>query len=385
MLLKTYVKEIKDCFRDRRTLLLTVFLPIVMMTALTLFYESLAAGGEGDTFTLAVPSSITAEEEAIFLNYQNIEIVKANDPEALLLEGEAHAAILFSDQFIEQVNEGGKAAITLIGDSFSQKSSNLMSIVTNALSTFEKQTIMERLQAQGTDPELIQPFVITQKELSEENPMINLLAMLIPLILTLAIGVGAGPAAADLFAGEKEKKTMEALLMTPVKRSTLLLSKWLTISTVGTITGIITLLVVALEITFLTEHLKQAITIDENFIYILAIALLVIIVYSMFVASLLMLTSIIGKTVKEAQSYSTPIMMLIVFPTMIVTGIGVNELGFHHFAIPMLNIFSLIKELLFGIINTNHILTVIGSNVIVMILVFIIGRILFMKDKWVMN
>ncbi len=71
--------------------------------------------------------------------------------------------------------------------------------------------------------------------------------MLISFILAITIGVGAGPAAADLFAGEKERKTMEALLMTPVKRSTLLLSKWLTISSIAAITGITTLIVVALE------------------------------------------------------------------------------------------------------------------------------------------
>ncbi|MEM5590929.1 ABC transporter permease subunit [Niallia circulans] len=69
----------------------------------------------------------------------------------------------------------------------------------------------------------------------------------------ISFRVGASPAAADLFAGEKEKKTMEALLMTPVKRSTLVISKWLTITTIGVLTGLITLLVVVLEIAFLRK------------------------------------------------------------------------------------------------------------------------------------
>ncbi len=102
-----------------------------------------------------------------------------------------------------------------------------MTLVTKAFSSYEKMIVSNRLEQTGTDPNLLQPFVIEQKEISEDDIGSNLLAMMVPLMLVLAIGIGAAPSAYDLFAGEKEKKTMEALLMTPVNRSTLLLSKWL--------------------------------------------------------------------------------------------------------------------------------------------------------------
>lgn len=84
MLLNIYLKEIKDCFRDRRTLLLTVFLPIIMMSGLTLFYEKLSSDGADDSLTLAVSSTILAEEENIFAVYENIELMKTADPEAVV-------------------------------------------------------------------------------------------------------------------------------------------------------------------------------------------------------------------------------------------------------------------------------------------------------------
>lgn len=385
MLLNIYLKEMKDSFRDRRTLFLTVLLPIVMMTGLTFFYEKLASDGEGESFTLAVNQSLSTEEEKIFSAYENIELVKSTDPEETLQEGDAVAALILSPDFISNIENGKEASVTIIGDSFSQKSSNLMNLVTNALTVYEKSVTAERLQAQGTDLSLIQPFTINQKEISEEDPNINILALLIPLILALAIGIGAGPAASDLFAGEKERKTMEALLMTPVNRGTMLFAKWLTIASVGSITGIITLIVVALEINLLTENLKNAISFGDNAALIIGLAVFISIIYAMFNASLLMITSIIGKTVKESQSYSTPVMMLAMFPSMIITGIGINELSFQHFAIPIMNLFSLLKELLFGIVQMEHILITLVSNLICMVIIFIIGRILFMKDKWVMN
>ncbi|WP_191559740.1 ABC transporter permease [Metabacillus idriensis] len=385
MLLDIYLKEMKDCFRDRRTLFLTVLLPIIMMTGLTLFYESLVSDGEGNTYTLALDKKISEAEADIFSVLENVEIVKTENPEEAIKEGEAQAAVLLDSDFTAKIEDDQAVSITIIGDSFSQNSSTLMTLVSGALTAYEKTIVSERLAQEGTDPSLIQPLSIEKKEVSEEDPTINLLALLVPMILALAVGIGAGPAASDLFAGEKEKKTMEALLMTPVSRSTLLFSKWLTISSIGTITGMITLAVVALEIAFLTENLRKAVSFGDEAPLIIGIAILISVIYAMFIASVLMVTSIIGKTVKESQSYSTPIMMLVTIPAFTTTNLGINELAFHHFAIPILNLFSLLKELLFGVIQYDHILIAIGSNVLFMATAFLIGRALFMKDKWVMN
>lgn len=384
MLRKIYLKEMKDAFRDRRTLLLTVFLPILMMSALTFFYESLISDGEEKSYTLAVQEDI-GHEENIFADYENIELVKYENPKEAVKNGEVHAAILFSEGFIEQVNSAEKAKVTIIGDSFSQNSSNLMNLLENILSNYEKAVISNRVMEAGMDLTLIQPFAIEYSEISGEDPNINILAILIPLILSIAIGVGASPSSAEIFAGEKEKKTMEALLMTPVSRSTLVWAKWLTISSIGTIIGIVTLIVVAIEIFFFTEHLKAAVNFNGNAIAVIGLAIVISIIYAMVCASILMITSIVAKTVKEAGSYSAPVMMIAIFPMMIIMGVGVSELSFVHFAIPIMNLFSVMKELVFGVIDVQHIGIAVVSNLVVTFVLFMVGRIMFMKDKWVMN
>ncbi|UXH45160.1 ABC transporter permease [Rossellomorea vietnamensis] len=385
MLLSIYLKELKDSFRDRRTLLLTVFLPIFMMSGLVFFYENMVSSGEGETYALAVDSNVSKDVLQIFSGNEAIELVKTDNPRKAVEEGEALVAMIVSSDFIQNINEGKQADITLIGDSFSQNSSNLMNAATNSLTAFEKEVTSERLRAEGTDLSIIQPFTITKQEVSDDEGSMFLLSFLVPLILAISIGVGTSPSAADLFAGEKEKKTMEALLMTPVKRSTLMLSKWLTIASVGVITGLVTLIVLAIEITLFTENLKDAVSFGDNVYVIIGISLLLTIVYAVFIASLQMITSILGKTVKEAGSYSAPIMMLAAFPGMIITNVGLNELNFKHFAIPILNLFSQFKELLMGVVDYQHIAITIGSNLVIMLIIFAIGRVLFLKDKWVMN
>ncbi|WP_203289472.1 ABC transporter permease [Metabacillus sp. cB07] len=385
MLLNCYLKEMKDCFRDSRTLILTVLLPIILMTGLTLFYERMVSDGGENTYTLAVEKTISQAEAELFTPLKNVELVKTGNPEEAVKEGDAQAAVILESDFNAKIEDGKTAAITMIGDSFSQNSSTLMTLVSGVLTAYEKTVVGERLAENGTDPSLIQPLAIEQKEMSQEDPTINLVALLVPMILALAIGIGASPAASDLFAGEKEKKTMEALLMTPVSRTTLLFSKWLAISSLGAITGLITLGVVSLEVAFLTENLRKAVSFGSDAPIIIGIALLISVVYAMFMASVLMLTSIIGKTVKESQSYSSPVLMIGTIPALTTTSIGINEFELHHFAIPVLNLFTILKELLFGIVEYDHILLVLGSNLAVIVIALIIGRILFLKDKWVMN
>ena len=159
----------------------------------------------------------------------------------------------------------------------------------------------------------------------------------------------------------------------------------MTITTIGLFIGSLTLLVVTVEIYFFTEELRSAIESINEVGMVMGISLGVVVIYSLLSASILMLTSIIAKTVKEAQSYVTPVMLLGMFPAMFMTMIGVNELNFIHFAIPIVNMFSIIKELFAGVIDYQHLFIFVLSNLIVAIVLFIISRMLFLKDKWVIS
>lgn len=386
MLRKVYFKELKDAFRDQRTLLLTVLIPIIMMTGLVLFYEfTFFSSSEGEEYDLAISEGIGDEERTVFQEHENINLIEFADPVDAVIEGEAQAAVIFEANFFDKLDTHETTEVTIYGDTFSRNSSNLIQEVTLALATFERAVVLERLLAEGVDHEIIVPFTIEQSEISEESMPLNLLAMLVPLMLILAIGIGASPSASDLFAGEKERKTMEALLMTPVKRSTLLIGKWLAITTIGAVIGIITLLVVLLEIQFFTEHLLSAFQETENMFLIFAMIALIAIAYAVFSAAILMLTSIAAKTVKESQSYSTPVMMIAIVPAMLTQTMGVHEFNLFHYSVPILNFFTINKELLLGIINIEHILIVIGTNLLAGIILFAICRMMFMKDKWVMD
>ncbi|MFJ7939474.1 ABC transporter permease [Peribacillus sp. NPDC096622] len=388
MFLDMYLKEMKEALRDRRTLILSVFLPILLLTGLTLFYESMMNTDENETYTLAVDPSFSKDAKGLLDGLNQIQVQSFDDPIKAVQEGEAAAALQVSEGFMEKIEKGKQVTFNLSGDTYSQDSSFTISQIESALTLFEKQVIQERLQNIKADSQLISPLQVNIKEVgldTDNGASLSILSIFLPMIITMAISTGAYPLASDLFAGEKDRKTMEALLMTPVSRGKILVAKWLTISSIGALAGIISILVVTLELIFLTEELRKGFNFGNDLWLILPIALSVTVLFSMFMGALQMSASIISKTVKESQNYLSPITMLVILPALFLGGTGLHELTNKHFLLPIFNIFALFKELIYGVIDIQNIFLTASSLIVSIILFFAVSRILFLKDKWVLN
>lgn len=377
-------KELKDSFRDQRTLLLTVLLPLVLMSGLVFFNENLLSPYEEDIYEVAVQDAQYPLVQKLLADSENLHISAVDNVKETIEEGNAVAGIVISADFEEKIAAGATPSVQILNDPNSQSSSLATSAIEASFMKYSQSIVTEQLAAQSIDTAILTPFHLEQMQIVEGDLTIIMLAFLIPLMLTLSVGLGLSTSAADLIAGEKERRTMEALLMTPVNHRSLLVAKWLTMVIIASMTGIITLTIVFVEIHFFTETLKAGISFGSNAIPIALVSVSVIISYSAIMASALMVTSIFAKTIKEAQTYSTPITMLTLLPSMLMYNVGINELTFTHFAIPVMNIFAVFKELFFGIVNIEHILTAITSNLLVALIIFIIGRVLFFRVKWVL-
>lgn len=383
-MLKILKKELKDSYRDRRTFLLTVFLPLILMSGMVFFYENLISNEE-ETFNIVVNEEQLDFAQQILNSSEKIILSGAPDVLFEVEEGNAIAGVIIPDDFELSITQGYTPAIQILGDMYSQKSTLAASLLEHAFTRYSQQLVASRLEANGLDQDLLLPFTIEKVQIVEGDSSMMMIAFLVPLMLSVAIGIGIAPTASDFFAGEKERRTMEALLMTPVNRGSLLFGKWCTMVIIASLTGIITLLIVSIEIFFFTEYLKSALNIGDQALAIIIITVLVIVAYAAFMSSALMITSIVAKTVKESQSYGTPVSMIVLLPAMLTAGLGLNELTAVHFAIPLMNLFTIFKELFLGVVNIEHAIFTVASNLIVAFFLFLIGRILFLKDRWVLT
>lgn len=377
-------KELKDSFRDRRTLLLTVLLPILFMSGLVFFYENLLSADESETYEIAVQ-----KEQYEFLKdkltmSENLKVIAVKDVNKALEEGEAAAGIVIPSDFEQQIQAGNTPKVQVLGDENSQNGYIAMTAIQMAFEQFSQSIIEQSLSENNVDVALLTPFITEQVQIVEGNNAVFWMSYLVPLVLIVAIGLVITPSSTDLIAGEKERRTMEDLLMTPVNRSSLLFAKWLTTVIIATIIGLITIVIVFVETYFFTEKLKEGINFGDQFYVIVVLLLITIISFASLITSALIVVSIISKTVKEAQSYGTPVTIIALLPAMLTSNIGLNELTIKHFMIPIMNFFAITRELFYGIVDIQHILLTIGSNMLVAIILIFVGRVMFMKDKWVL-
>lgn len=183
--------------------------------------------------------------------------------------------------------------------------------------------------------------------------------ILIPLCLT-----GAMYPAIDLGAGEKERGTIETLLLTPVSRFSLVLGKFLCIST----TAILTALITIFSMVFWSFIVGQVFAVGEVSKILASVGwrdygliiLLLLPVSAIFSATLLAI-SIYASSYKEAQNYMGPLSIFVIFPVIVAMTPGI-KLNSTWALVPISNVSLAIKELLKGTIDYSYLVPIFAST-----------------------
>jgi sodium transport system permease protein len=172
--------------------------------------------------------------------------------------------------------------------------------------------------------------------------------------------------AMDLTAGEKERGTMETILCSPVARTDLVLGKFLMVLTASLTTAVVS--IVTTGITFVIIGLMAGAsaaarsgampTLDPaGLLLVMALVLPVAVLF----CSVLLAVSLFAKSIKEASSYATPLIILIIVPAMMGMMPGV-ELNARLALVPVLNIALASKELVSGVFQWNYLALIFGST-----------------------
>lgn len=202
--------------------------------------------------------------------------------------------------------------------------------------------------------------------------------------------LGGQYTAIDASAGEKERKTLESLLLTPVKRLDIVFGKFLAVATAALTSVIVSLssFYVALKFSGFGSIMSQSnqasssvavpnglisFSIDpQTMILMLGVSLLLVLMFSAVILSI----AIFAKSFKEAQSYIGPSYLVIILPVVIMNMVPNLKPALWLFAAPAINAVFLFKEILVGVYDFSHILVTIASLVVYSIIaIFVAGRI----------
>ncbi len=377
---QVYLKELLELSRDRKTLMFVILLPVlifpVIFGLLGLVAANVTASAQAEEHKYVIINADKAPAFAGQLFYhKNFKQVSTEltEPEALrqaIRDGQFDLAVIIPADFAAGSTELAQSQWTVI-----YNTAPVLDLIGNYLKDlvkdYSRQLQLARLESVGVTGKqvdaILEPVQINKVSSAEnrENLGEKLGGWIAYLLVPLCF-MGCSYPAIDIGAGEKERGTLETLLICPISRSSLVLGKFLTVLTTGLATALITVLsfggwgylIGSLAGVDVVAKAMSALGFAD-----LMLILAMLIPLTMIFASALLSLSIYARSFKEAQNYIGPMSILVFVPLALAMLPGV-ELNWKTALIPMTNISLCIKELVKGTIDMGILTLVIASTVV---------------------
>lgn len=377
-----YRKELKDSLRDRRTLLSMIIIPTLMMPVLmfgvgTIAKKAFNKAREEIPAIMVLgaensPATVTQLRES-----KKFHIVPTRDDwKTRISEKKIRAAVRLPPHFDADLQNGSAGAVTIYHYEGELKSGLAAGDLDKFFRDLRERTVAQQLAARSLPASLVRPFEVSRENVAPpEKVGGNLFGGVVPYLIIILCFTGAMYPALDLTAGEKERGTMETLLCAPVARVEIVLGKFLMVLTGSLAAMVLSLFSLALSAALAGLLLpaggaKAALAsaskaggaalpmIDPvGILGVIAMILPTAVLFS----AVLFTVALFAKSHKEAQSYATPFMFVVLMPAIVgmLPGIDLNaRLAF----VPILNLSLVCKEMLSGVWHWHFIAAIFGSS-----------------------
>ena len=230
-ILVIFQKEILDNLRDYRSwmtgLFWALFGPLLLGGMITLlgntFREKLEA-----SLVLPVAGAENAPSLIAYLKQQDIVIKTAPaDPEAAVFAGDINVALIIPADYGEDFSAGKPAAVQLVFDSTRQSATADINRARNALESYSSYIGLLRLSLRGISPEVLRAVRVEDLDTATPQGQALIFISMLPYFIIFAIFNGASPVITDATAGERERGSLEPLLINPLPRGWFAIGKML--------------------------------------------------------------------------------------------------------------------------------------------------------------
>lgn len=341
------VKELRDLFRDRRTVMIALLMGPLLFPALILgigmMAEKRARTQLESTLELPVIGAEHAPNLVRFLESQNIaRRPPPKDPDREVRE-QAHDVVLrITPDYAHDWRQSHSAGVELIYDSSRQDSRIPVERVRAALDQYSRIVGVLRVIHRGVSPQLGQAVQVAQRDVaSPEARRGMILGVMLPYLLIFSAFLGGASFVIDVTAGERERQSLEPLLATPARRSAIMSGKIAAACLFGLLSLVLILISFKLSFALAPRRLQL---VDVSLPAMLQM-LLVLLPMVLIGTTLLTLISASVKSVKEAQSYMAVLMLLPMVPTIALMVNPVKD-ELWQFAVPFLAQNQMILRLL---------------------------------------
>ena len=310
-------KELVDLFRDRRTVALALLMGPLLFPVLILGVGSMAEKRARTQLesVLEVPviGAASAPNLVAYLGASDIKAIDPPaDPEHALREQEHDVVLRIPDDFAEQWRGSRMATIEILYDSSRRDSQIPVDRVRGAITAYSQQVGALRMISRGLSPEATMAVLPAQRDVATPEARRGMLLAFMPYLLILSAFLGSAYLVIDITAGERERQSLEPLLATPSRRSAIMSGKILAACLFGMLS--LSLILIAFRLSFsFAPRSMQMLTVSAPMMLQMLLVLLPMVLIG---TTLLTLISTSVKSVKEAQTYMSVLMLLPIIPTI---------------------------------------------------------------------
>lgn len=308
-----YAKEMKDALRDRRTMLVVlisgVLLGPLMLIALSQLVASLEA--RADQREVYVAGLERAPGLKNFFERQTWSVRPAPaDFEAQLRSSKfSDPVVVVPEDFEAALQHGEQPMLEVVSDSSNKQSNAGVARVLRLLAGYGREHATLSLALRGVSMDLLEPLQIEERDLASSQARVLQLTSMLPFFVLMAVLYGALNAALDSTAGERERGSLEPLMMNPASALSLAAGKWAAVSSIAMLIAVLS------SLSFLpAQWLLRSDTLQAMFRYGLEEAVLFMLCLLPFAAAfsaVLMAVAIRSRSFKEAQASASILLLLI--------------------------------------------------------------------------
>ncbi len=313
-------KELRDWSRDRRSIMTVLIGSLFTPVIIGIMFTTMAREQrQVEDVTIPVVGAEHAPALMSWLQQQaGITVVDGPaDPEEAVRTRRQDIVVVIADDFAKDFNASRPAQVRIVADGSRQNMRARLQRVRGLFQQYNNSIGSLRLIARGVSPTVASPLQIEDVEVSSAQQRAAMVLGIIPLFLMIAAFTGAMPLATDSTAGERERGSIEALLVNPAPRGAIAAGKW----AAGTVTAIISVVVSAVLLFALFQYIPLQ-DLGLRFRlgwYELTGTLVIVLPLCPFVVALQMYVATYAKSFKEAQAYLSYLMMAQMIPGMMVT------------------------------------------------------------------
>jgi sodium transport system permease protein len=379
-----FLKELRESLRDRRVLINTFLIGPLLGPAVFVVIINVILSRELEKAERPLPVVVIgagyAPNLVTALTQSGLQVRAAiANPEAAVREQRVDLVLRIPASFAEDWRAGRPAQLELIYDSSRSEGKAQIQRLESMINSYSRLNGAMRMMVRGLSPTLANPVLIADRDQATPQARGALLFAMLPYMMVFAAFLGGMFLAIDATAGERERQSLEPLLVNPVPRWQILLGKWLATSAFSLVSVSLSLIAFVIAGRLLpTDRLGMTLELGWRFA---AVVLPLMVPLVLLISILQTLVAAFARSFREAQTQLGLLQLLPMIPSMLLVVMPFKT-QLWMFAVPLLAQQLTIMRLLRGeLVTPLQVLICAATTLLSALLVFLVARRVYDSER----